>query len=122
MNGGTAGAAFPFGIDPRTGGVAVSHGSAKLRQNLEHLVLTGAGERLMARDYGGGVGQILQANINDGLLAVARHRITGAIVRYEPRVLPQEIAVIGRGAELLIRIEYVEAGDPSVRTAVVAVG
>jgi uncharacterized protein len=122
VNGEPAGAAFPFGIDPRTGGVAVAHGSPKLRQNLEHLILTGVGERFMAREYGGGLGQMLQANINDGLLAVARHRITGAIVRYEPRVLPHDIAVIGRGAELLIRVEYVEAGDPSIRTAVVAVG
>jgi phage baseplate assembly protein W len=116
-----AGAAFPFGIDPRTGGMAVARGSAKLRGNLEHLVLTGVGERVMAREYGGGAGQMLQANINDGLLAVARHRITAAVIRYEPRVLPQEIDVAGRDAELLIRIEYVEAGDPSPRTTVVAV-
>jgi uncharacterized protein len=121
MNGEPSGPAFPFRIDPLTGRVATSAGSAKLRENLKHLLLTRIGERAMVREYGGGVLQLLHENVNDALVTVAQHQVGRAIVRFEPRVLPQEIAVVPRGAELFIRIEYVEAGTPGTQTTVVPV-
>lgn len=113
------GFAFPFRIDPRSGGVAVSEGSEKLRENLKHLLLTRVGERVMLREYGGGVTQLLHENVNDGLIAVARHQITRALVRFEPRILPQEVSVIPRGAELFLRVIYVQADAPSLQTLVI---
>ena len=76
------GAAFPFAIDPRSGGVATTEGAAKVKENLEHLLLSHAGERVMLREYGGGVSQLYQENINDGLIAVARLQIGGAMLRH----------------------------------------
>src|SRR6185295_13030099 len=76
------GFAFPFAIDSRTGGVAAAVGSEKLRQNLKHLLLTRFGERAMLREYGGGVSGLYQENIDDGLIAVARHQVAKAIVRF----------------------------------------
>lgn len=116
------GFAFPFRIDPRSGGVAVTVGPPKLKENLKHLLLTRIGERLMVREYGGGVTQLLHENINDGLIAVARHQIARAIVRFEPRILPQEIAVIPRNGELFLRVTYIQAEMQGLQTATIPVG
>ena len=116
------GVAFPFRIDPRTGGVAATEGPRKLQENLERLLLTRAGERLMLRDYGGGVSALLQENINDALVAVARQQVGQAILRFEPRVLPQDIAVVPHEGELYLRVRYLQAEDPGVATAAIRVG
>jgi uncharacterized protein len=124
-NGGPAplkGVAFPFRIDPRTGGTAVTAGPRKLAENLQHLLLSRIGERVMLRDYGGGVSQLVQENVNDALVAIARQQVGAAILRYEPRVIPQDIAVVPRGAELFLRIRYLQAEEPGVRTAAIRIG
>lgn len=115
----TQGLAFPFRIDPRSGSVAISEGSDKLTENLKHLLLTRIGERVMLRQYGGGATQLLHENINDGLVAVARHQLTKALLKYEPRILPQEISVIPRDGELYLRITYIEANNPALQQTTV---
>ena len=116
------GFAFPFRIDPRTGGVAATEGAPKLGENLERLLLARVGERLMLRDYGGGVTQLLQENVNDALLAVARQQVGRAILTFEPRVVPQDIGVVPHEAELYLRVRYLQAEEPGVRTTAIRVG
>jgi phage baseplate assembly protein W len=117
-----SGVGFPFRIDPRSGRVATAGGTDKLTQNLQRLLLTRAGERVMLRDYGGGVNQLLQENINDALVTVARQQVGQAILRYEPRVVPQDIGVVSRDAELFLRVVYLQGEDPGVRTAAIRIG
>ena len=116
------GAAFPFRIDPRSGAVATAEGAAKVKENLEHLLLSHAGERVMLREYGGGVSQLHQENINDGLVAVARLQIGGAMLRFEPRALPQEVHVVDREGELLLVVTYLQAGVPNIQSVAIALG
>ena len=115
------GFAFPFRIDSQSGGVAVTEGPEKLRENLKHLLLTRIGERIMRRQYGGGVTQLLHENINDGVIAVARHQISKAILKYEPRVLPQEVIVIPHDGELYLRVTYIQPEMPGLQTAVIPI-
>jgi phage baseplate assembly protein W len=116
------GVAFPFRIDPRSGRIATSADAEKLEDNVEHLLLTRIGERIVSRDYGGGVTQLFQDNINDGLIAVARHQISRALLRFEPRVLPQEVGVRARGAELFLVVRYLQGVTPSLQTTVIPIG
>jgi phage baseplate assembly protein W len=116
------GIAFPFRIDPRSGGVVAAEGTKKLTENLERLLLVRIGERLMLRDYGGGASAFFQENINDGLIAVARNQIAAAILRYEPRVLPQDISVFSQEGQLTVRVQYLQAESPGVQTAAIAIG
>jgi uncharacterized protein len=116
------GVAFPFRIDPRSGRVATSARAEKLEDNVEHLLLTRIGERVVARSYGGGVTQFFQENVNDGLIAVARHQLSRALLRFEPRVLPQEIDVRARDGELFLLVSYVEGETPGAQTAVFPIG
>ncbi len=120
MNATLRGFAFPFRIDSRTGGVAVTEGAdRKLQENLKHLLLTRVGERVMLRNYGGGVTDLLHEPINNALMGLARHQITKAILQFEPRVLPEDVAVIPQEAELYLRVEYIHAESQSTETAVI---
>jgi phage baseplate assembly protein W len=116
------GFSFPFRIDPVGGGVGVTGGPDKLRENIKHLLLTRIGERPMLRDYGGGVTQLLHENVNDGLIAVAKHQIGRAIVRFEPRVLLQEVSVIPRNGELFLRVIYLQADQPGLQSLAMPLG
>jgi uncharacterized protein len=110
---------FPFRIDAQTGGVAATEGPDKLRENLKHLLLTKVGERVMARQYGGGVTQLLHEPINNALIGLARHQITKAILQFEPRVLPEDITVIPHEGELYLRVEYIQEDSQGTETAVI---
>jgi uncharacterized protein len=112
------GVAFPFRIDPGSGRVATSARSEKLEHNVEHLLLTRVGERTVARTYGGGATQFFQENINDGLIAVAQQQLSRALLRFEPRVLPQVVDVEFRDGELFLLVSYIESETPGVQTTV----
>jgi hypothetical protein len=103
------GFAFPFAIDPTTGGVKTLSDDDKLRANIVHIVLTNVGERIMRRSYGGGVRQLAQ-DPNDQILAtLIQHQIGKTVGRLEPRVLLQNLSLTrtADGAGLQIDIQYV---------------
>ena len=114
MNSPLKGFSFPFRIDSRTGGVAVTEGGDKLQENLKHLLLTRVGERVMLRQYGGGVTDLQHEPINNALLGLARHQISKTILQFEPRVFPQDVTVIPRDGELYLRVEYVHAESQQI--------
>jgi phage baseplate assembly protein W len=100
------GLAFPFRFDARTGGVRVTEGPEKIRDNLVHILLTDLGERVMRRDWGAGIRQMLHDPVNPVLLSVVRHQVVKAIARAEPRVEVTEV-----------RLEAVRPGAASSRVA-----
>ncbi|WP_420076091.1 GPW/gp25 family protein [Streptomyces sp. JL3001] len=117
------GVAFPFRVDPRTGGIGVSAGADKLRENVVRLLLTRIGERPMLREYGGGVTQLFQESVDEGMVAIARHQITRALLRFEPRVLPQEVGVVETEPGVLrLRVLYVDSTRPGLQSVVVPIG
>lgn len=122
MNSSMKGPSLPFRFDPDTGGLVTSNSSVKTRENLKHLLLTNLGERLMLRTYGGGVRQLLHENINDGLIGVAKYRITKALLEFEPRIVLQDISIIPNEGELLIRIEYLEEENSRLETVIIPIG
>ena len=65
--------------------------------------------------------QLLHENVNDGLIAVARHQITKSLLQFEPRVLPQEVSVIDQNDVLWLRVRYLVAGTPGLQTALISV-
>lgn len=122
MNKPLRGFAFPFHIDSHSGRIAATEGAEKLQENLKHLLLTRRGERVMLRDYGGGVTQLQHENMNDALLALARRQINKTILQYEPRVLVQEVSVLPRNpqiGELFVRVSYLQAEQPNLQTTVI---
>jgi hypothetical protein len=101
------GFAFPFRIDPLTGGVALRSGDDKIRDNITQILLTGAGERIMDRDYGVGLRQILHDPNDDALASIAIYQIARAVARLEPRVLLQDVRFERQDTTLSIAVLYV---------------
>jgi phage baseplate assembly protein W len=99
------GFSFPFRLDA-DGGVAQTSGPEKLKQNLIQLLLTGIGERVMCRDYGGGLRQLVHDPNNDALRAIVQHQITKSIGQWEPRVQVQGMAITQEDGTLFIELFY----------------
>lgn len=101
-----SGFALPFKIDPNTGQVVRLSGTEKLKANIKHILLTGINERLMRRDYGGGLRQLLHDPNNEALRAIAQHQIAKAITRAEPRVALTQVSVQVDKAQVYINLQY----------------
>jgi len=109
---GPRGLSFPFRIDRGTGGVALAEGSEKLKENIIHLLLTGIGERVMRREYGGGVRELVHDPNNDALRAIVQRQILRAITTHEPRVEIRALTVVQRDATLAAELTYLVRGSP----------
>jgi len=101
------GFSIPFRTDPASGGVAYESGPEKLKENIIHILLTGVGERVMRRDYGGGIRQLVHDPNNDALRAIVQHQIAKSIGQWEPRVLLQSVTVTRQNGTLVAEIQYV---------------
>ena len=93
-----SGMAFPFRVDPGTGGVVTSQGPDKLRDNLLFLLQAELGERLLRRDYGAGLRGLVHEPINNPFVGLVKRQIAKAVARFEPRVQIVDLQV-GLGAE-----------------------
>ena len=101
------GFAFPFKIDPDSGSVAAEADDEKLRHNIAHILMTGLGERVMRRGYGGGMQQLVHDPNNDILRSIVKHQAAKALGQLEPRIILQDINITQEGATLLLRISYI---------------
>ena len=101
------GFSIPFRLDPASGGVAVqSDTPEKLKENIIHILLTGNGERIMHRAYGGGLRQLVHDPNNEALKAVVQHQIARSITRWEPRVEIQSVTVRQEQGSLIAGLRY----------------
>jgi phage baseplate assembly protein W len=115
------GFAFPFRIV--VGGVATESGIRKLNDNIAHLLLTTVGERVMLRDYGGGLRQLLHDPNNNAMRAIVQRQVAKAIGAYEPRVLVQVVNLTQDepGGVLNINVQYIVRQTSQVQTMSVPV-
>lgn len=101
------------GMSATTG--APLDGIAHLRQSVTDILTTPLGARVMRRDYGSLVFELIDQAANPTgemlLKAVCAH----AIAKWEPRVLLKRIQLVAAGADGRIQIdldlEYTETGD-----------
>jgi phage baseplate assembly protein W len=85
------GAGFPFRIDG--GRIATAGGAEKVVQNVKVLVSTRIGERPLRRDYGTRLPGLVHDPNDEVLVDIAVDQAREAILRWEPRVVPADIAV-----------------------------
>lgn len=115
------GFSFPFRIDS-SGGVAQTSGPEKLKENIKHILLTGIGERVMRRDNGGGLRQLVHDPNNDALRAIVQHQIAKSIGYWEPRVQVQGVTVTQKDGMLSIEILYVISQTQQLQSTSVPIG
>ncbi len=100
------GLGFPFRI--RGGSVRTARGVERIEAGVRHVLSVRLGERVMLRDYGGGVHRRLQDPNDATLRALVKHEVTEALRRYMPEVRTVgPIRVDSSGSELRVVVEYV---------------
>jgi len=106
------GIAFPFRIDPNTGGVAMASGSDKLRQNVRLVLGTRLGERPMLRDFGTRLASLVH-DVNDNVLAdVLQQQARQSLLQWEPRILVTAMQVQQEEGEAQLSLTYVHTTEP----------
>lgn len=106
MTGRLMGFGFPFRVEG--GSIAQAEGAKKVEDNIRHLLSTRLGERLMLRQYGGGVHHRLQDPNASTLRALVKREIEEALRTHVPEVrLVAPIRVASAEEELRVTIEYV---------------
>lgn len=99
------GASIPFRF--QGGKIAMQMDEAeKIKENLVHLLMTSLGERVMRRNYGGGLRQLVHEPNNDALRALAQHQIAAAILQWEPRVRLRQLNIQQQVGTLFIELTY----------------
>jgi phage baseplate assembly protein W len=106
------GFAFPFRIDPNTGGVAVASGSEKIRQNVRIILATRIGERPMLRDFGSRLPSLVHDPNDDVLADIAQNHSRQALLQWEPRIVVTGAQVEQNEGELRLRLTYIHTTEP----------
>jgi len=108
------GFAFPFRIDPASGGVQWARGRDKIRQNVRVILSVRQGERPMLRDFGSGIAGLVH-DPNDAVLAeMVKRQAQTALLAWEPRILVTGTEVEYREGELSVRLNYTHTTEPVV--------
>jgi phage baseplate assembly protein W len=101
-----SGTAFPFRIDPTTGGVARTSTTDKLRQNVRIILGTRFGERPMLRDFGTRIHALVH-DPNDAVVAeLLKTQAQQALLRFEPRILVTQTQVAQSEGEVRMLLNY----------------
>jgi len=107
------GIAFPFRIDPRTGGVAWASGVDKIRQNVRLILGTRVGERPMLRDFGSRIHTLVHEPNDAAIVDILQKQAQQALLQWEPRILAIQAEVEQSEGEMRMRIMYAHTTAPA---------
>ncbi|WP_437594138.1 GPW/gp25 family protein [Sorangium sp. So ce1000] len=105
------GAAFPFRIDPATGGVAWAFGADKIRQNVRLILGTRVGERPMLREFGSRLHGLVHEPNDSAIIDLLRNQAQQALLQWEPRILAIQTQVEQSEGEVHMRILYTHTNE-----------
>ncbi len=116
------GPAFPFAIDPATGGVAMTGGNRKLADNVRLILGMRVGERPMNRNFGTPIRSLVHEP-NDGSLArlIIRHA-RESLAQLEPRVRVTDARFQSSGGEVVLELRYTPADQPEAQLLLIPLG
>jgi phage baseplate assembly protein W len=107
-----AGVAFPFRIDPATGGIAWATGVDKIRQNVRVILGTRVGERPMLRDFGSRLHALVHEPNDSAMADILQHQAQQALLQWEPRIVALQARIDQADGELTMRITYAHTSEP----------
>jgi phage baseplate assembly protein W len=109
--------AFPYHFDAR-GRTATTDDDTHLRDLIEQVLMTCAGERVNLPSFGCGVPQLLFGPASDTVAATVQFLIQGALQRWMAQeILLQNLTVTAQDDELVIDITYLNRLTQEQRTA-----
>jgi uncharacterized protein len=102
---GTVSTSFPFQFDSR--GRTLDAGDAYLRELVEQVLFTSAGERVNLPDFGSGLLQLLFAPNSDELAAATQFAVQGALQKWLGGLLTvQSVSVVADVEQLSVTVAY----------------
>lgn len=116
------GIAFPFRIDPVSGGVTIARGRDKLRQNVRLILGTRLGERPMQRDFGTRIPSLVHDPNDEVLADLLQNEARQALLQWEPRVLITEMFLEQNAGEVRMRLNYIYTGEQIADQMVLPLG
>ncbi|MCG6986097.1 MAG: GPW/gp25 family protein [Thiocapsa sp.] len=84
--------AFPVQTTP-VGEIAMAAYEEDIRQAVQIILGTAEGERVMRPDFGAGLHRLVFEPISATTMAMVRHRVEQALIRWEPRIDRIEVTV-----------------------------
>ena len=100
---------FPIEFDSSSGNVVMMSGEDIVKNSLDVLFATNAGERIMQPDYGTDLADFVFDNISKSAITYMQAIISDAILFYEPRIILNEVEIERMDSDpayLEIRIDY----------------
>jgi uncharacterized protein len=100
--------AFPITLDP-SGEIALVEGDEDVHQAVRIILGTSLGERAMRGGFGGGLEALVFEPLSTATIALARHRVEQALIRFEPRIDVLGVSAVPSESEhgrLDITIDY----------------
>ena len=101
------------GIDASNG--RALGGIAHLRQSVRDILLTPVGSRVLLREYGSRLLELVDRPLSAGLLADIQAEAADALARWEPRLrlrLVRARSTGGAGFEIDLEGDYLPGGEP----------
>jgi hypothetical protein len=99
---------FPVALNGDGQAAMVAH-EDDIRQAIRLILETAHGERVMRPDFGAGLRALVFEPMNTTTMALVRHRVEQALVRWEPRIDVHEVRVTAdqeTAGMLLVEIRY----------------
>jgi phage baseplate assembly protein W len=106
------GVAFPFRIDPSTGGVALASGVDKISQNVRLILGTRVGERPMLREFGSRLHALVHEPNDAAMADILKNQAQQTLLQWEPRILTIQTEVQQSEGEVRMRIIYAHTTAP----------
>src|SRR5260221_14759992 len=99
--------AFPFRFDAR-GRTASGDDERHIRDLIEQVLLTAAGERVNRPDFGSGVMQLVFAPASEMLVSTAEYLIQGALQQWlSDRIQVQDVTVTASDGSIEVVVVYI---------------
>lgn len=86
-----------------------------LKQSIRDILTTPLGSRVMRRDYGSRLFQLVDAPLNRGTIAQLYAATIEALLRWEPRIIPRRVGVTASQSgrvEIELEAIYTPTGEP----------
>ena len=122
MSEAVTGPAFPFAIDPATGGVAMTSGTDKLADNIRLILGMRVGERPMNRNFGTPIRALVHEPNDGGLARLISRYARETLAQLEPRIRVIDVRFQATGGEAVLELRYMPVDRPESQLLLIPLG
>jgi hypothetical protein len=115
------GIAFPFQFSAQAFPAPATDNDL-IKQSLVQIIMTSRTERVMRPDFGSDAYSYIFESLDENLAVLVRSTISGAIAKYEPRVLLLSVDVVREDSQVIVTVSYVVIATNDNQTLTLTLG